>query len=90
MKRENQYRQAWIDGWIRSRPDGVLHATVPETPVEGPKRGTVPYQNQDEIRLCLNCRKAECELDHHKRCRKLLKLWREQKERKGENERQET
>lgn len=90
MKRENKYRQPGLERWIGTQPDGVLHATVPQTPVEGPKRGTVPYQNQDEIRLCLTCKRAECELDHHKRCRKLVKLWREQKERKGEeNERRE-
>jgi hypothetical protein len=91
MKRENKYRQPSIERWIGNQPDGVLHATTPGTPVEGPKRGTRPYQNMDEIRLCLNCKKAECELDHHKRCRKLLKLWREQRERKGEeNERRES
>ena len=87
MKKENALRQPSFERWIYSRPDGILHATIPETPVEGPRCGTVPYQNQDEIRFCLNCRKAECELDHHKRCRKLMKFrleLRESEERKGE------
>lgn len=85
MKRENQYRQAWIDGWIRSRPDGVLHATVPATPVEGPRSGPAPYADAHEIKICLECPLDRCVLDTQKHCRRLNILRQEAKRKEKEN-----
>lgn len=81
MKKENQFRQPGLERWIQSRPDGVLHATVPQTPMEGPRRGTVPYGDDGERELCLTCPLPECVLDTHKHCRRLIEYHKKRKER---------
>lgn len=83
MKRENQFRQAWIEGWIGSRPDGVLHATVPESAPERKRSGPVPEPGIDEADICLTCKAAECALDHNKRCGRLLRELRRRREEKN-------
>ena len=79
----NDFRQPAIEGWISAQPDGLLHTTKASgsSPVE--KRcGVVPYQNTDEIRICLECPLSECRLDHHKKCRRLIQLIRETRKEK--------
>ena len=85
MKKENQFRQAWIDGWINSRPDGVLHATIPQTPVEGPRSGPIPYGDDGERELCLTCPLPECVLDTHKHCRRLIEYHNKRRKERQDN-----
>lgn len=84
MLKENQFRQSWIEGWIGSRPDGVLHATVPETPAERPKSGPEPYTDADEREICLTCPLETCVLDRHKRCGRLAIFYKKRKEQKND------
>lgn len=83
MLKENQFRQSWIEGWIGSKPDGVLHATVPDSAPERKRTGPVPNADMDEARICLTCKASECALDQNRRCVRLSREMRRLREEKN-------
>lgn len=80
MRRDNRFRQGWIEGLIEHTPDGLLHATVPQTPLEKPRQGPEPHTDDDERQICLTCPLEECVLDRHKRCGRLAIYYKKRKE----------
>lgn len=81
----NEKREAWLEGLIYAQPDELLHTVPSEGASPEKRRGQRPREKTsiEEIRLCLECRRAECELDHHKRCRRMTKFLAARKRKEG-------
>ncbi len=82
MKRTNYYRDQRLEGWIGSRADGVLHATVPDTIPEKKRPGPEAEPGFDEADICLSCKAPVCAMDKNQRCARLAREKRKRREEK--------
>lgn len=75
----DEYRQRLIEHLIEKSPDGMLHPAPAQG--EKPKRsGPKPYQNQEEIAICLSCPLKRCKLDSDIQCHRLRRELKKRKE----------
>ena len=85
MKKENLYRQAAIESMIQRSADGLLHIAPKQGETKTRRFGPEPYQNTDEIKICLSCPLKECILEKNEYCSRLrAELRRKRKEKKND------